>query len=142
MTIPNLVLVELETKIIEKGESVLVDKQIEPKEIANIHVEMADGSTKTLSATRIPEFPNFQIRACAYVEASDMFPSETIKSWFWENFNEVTMGDANRTLITAQDFAKHARDLDRSDLDVEDEIVDQWIEKIQELGDLYIDLEN
>lgn len=81
------------------------------------------------------------------VEATELIPAAWV-AWFWGCISEnapFSWGDNNRSLVTACDFKQHceARLLDAVDLyGACQEEIDAFLERLAELGDTYIDLEN
>lgn len=99
------------------------------------------------SHTPAPDSNALQRKTCEFVEASDLVPTEWTP-WLWSRISEdapFSWGDNNRSMVCACDFRRHCEDrlLDASDEeDVPQEDIDQFLERLRELGDLYIDLEN
>lgn len=79
------------------------------------------------------------IQTCEFISATDLVPEDWV-GWFWELISEnapFSWGDNNRSLITANYFAKHCEKcLDKS------KESKQFIDKLYKLKDLYIDLES
>jgi len=102
-----------------------------------------------------------KIEACAFIPVSTIIPKEWFL-WFWEVVSETrppfSCGDCNRSMVTASEFKAYiekALDVDEPDLDCGesafDEIDEQgftyaeysrYITLLEDLGELYIDLEN
>ena len=97
------------------------------------------------------------VRATEFVHLSDLVP-EQWKDWFYPQFsetNEVTFGDANRTMITAEYLADIVQDMDiggvtksqtKNYIEIEDNTTEsamrEWLKKVRRLGQIYVDLEN
>lgn len=89
-----------------------------------------------------------KLQSCQFISASAIVP-ESWKGWFWEHFSEgapFSWGDNNRTLVVAEDFARHAENF-VDDFMEEGDLTDRrdyekWIESIYALNQTYIDLEN
>ena len=82
--------------------------------------------------------------ACCFIEVSDLVPKSWV-SWFWSLISEQSpfdWGNNNRTLVTADAFADHceARLLDCDE--TSQAAKTKFLNKLRELGQRYIDLEN
>jgi hypothetical protein len=84
---------------------------------------------------------------CEFVEATELIPSEW-DGWFWGKISDnapFSWGDNNRSMVCACDFRRHCEDqlLDFDDDEgAPQEEIDQFLEMLGELGELYVDLEN
>lgn len=85
-----------------------------------------------------------------YIELSDLVP-EDWKSWFYNVLsctNQVSYGDANRTLVTGERLANIVDNLydmimdETDDTNLSEKEIDDWINAVRELGNMYVDLEN
>jgi len=102
---------------------------------------------KEMSKKRIVKGQSITFNDTEFVEATDLVPKK-MRSWFWDRFSEnasFSFGDNNRTLITAERFADHAKDV--MEMAVEDgcatqEEADKFLAVLEALGQTYIDLEN
>lgn len=82
---------------------------------------------------------------CTYVEASDLVP-KTWRPWFWTCISTnapFSWGGNNRSLVTASDFAQHCD----TALELHGDAVTpstrtRFLNKLRELGETYVDLEN
>jgi hypothetical protein len=82
-----------------------------------------------------------------FIEGSDIVPKGW-RDWFWGQFSEnapFSWGDNNRTFITAQRFHNHA--IDVLEMAVDDGAITKkeaklFLDKLDKLGQTYIDLEN
>jgi len=84
-----------------------------------------------------------QKETCEFIPAVSIVPRKWDK-WFWTLFTEdadFSFGDNNRSLITAERFADHCRDLDLVENSSRKE-VDKFMTMLTELDQTYIDLEN
>lgn len=110
----------------------------------------ADGIRKELGpeghlylAVTTPKIDKF----CVFTEVSSLVPEEWTE-WFWSCVSEdapFSWGSNNRSMVTASDFACHCKDVllnASADQRVPQEEIDTFLEKLRELGDSYIDLEN
>jgi hypothetical protein len=80
-----------------------------------------------------------KVQTCEFVSATDLVS----RSWdcgFWETISDnapFSWGDNNRSMVTASDFANHCEQkLDDSPKHK------NWLKKIRNLGEMYIDLES
>jgi hypothetical protein len=86
-----------------------------------------------------------RIRVCKteFVEVTDLVPKQW-GSWFYEcisNNAPFSWGDNNRSMVTAECFARHCEDrLD--DVPTTQGAIREWFKKVYGLGQMYIDLEN
>ena len=85
-----------------------------------------------------------KIHQCRFVEVSDLVPKSWV-DWFWGLISEnapFSWGDNNRSMVTADDFARYCEErLDGVD-DVSEAAKRRWLDSIYALGQTYIDLEN
>lgn len=80
---------------------------------------------------------------CEFVSASSLVPTAWA-GWFWEPVSEgasFSWGDNNRSMVTARRFKDHCS-LVLAHVDVEPRDVEYFLEKLEALGETYIDLEN
>ena len=102
-----------------------------------------------------------KIEVCSFIPVSTIIPKEW-RLWFWEAVTETTpsfsWGDCNRSMVTASEFRRHieeALDVDEPDVDSGESLSDKldgrnftyeeyssYITFLENLGELYIDLEN
>lgn len=92
-----------------------------------------------------------KIETCKFVPASQVVP-KAWQNWFWELFSEdapFTWGDNNRSMITPEQFADHAKEclefVDDEHIDGYDpQDVNDWLAEIEKLGkkNVLIDMEN
>lgn len=88
-----------------------------------------------------------KIQTCNYVEATSLVPEQWV-GWFWATISDnapFSWGDNNRSMVTASSFRQHCEDrlLDASDDEgVPQEEIDQFLQVLMDLGEIYIDLEN
>jgi hypothetical protein len=86
-----------------------------------------------------------KVETCQFIRATNLVPKNW-HNWFFYLFSEdapFSWGDNNRTLITAERFYNHAKDiLDSDDLQASKKNKDNFLKKIKNLGSTYIDLEN
>lgn len=100
-----------------------------------------DSRTSPRSASSLPRM------TCEFIEATELVPREW-DSWFWCSFSENApfgFGDNNRTMVCASDFKAHCEDVlsdALSEQDVSQEDIDQFLGMLDELGSMYVDLEN
>ena len=84
------------------------------------------------------------VHATEFIRITDLVPENWIH-WFFGKLsetNKVTWGDANRTMITADFLADIVSDMD---LDIEETTEGarrEWVKKVRNLGQMYVDLEN
>jgi hypothetical protein len=97
-------------------------------------------------------YNNIAVKACLFVELSDLVPSNW-EDWFWSAISDsapFSWGDNNRSLVCASDFKDHAENvisMFSSDYDEDVDAptqheIDDFINKLNDLGNTYIDLEN
>ena len=87
---------------------------------------------------------------CKFIPISKLVPKKWM-GWFYDVISQnapFTWGDNNRTLITANRLANHAKecldndlDNDHDDLTTQKE-ADKWVAEVRKLGATLIDLEN
>jgi len=81
-----------------------------------------------------------KIHTCKFVLLSTLIPANWAAQGFYEKISDnapFSWGDNNRSMVDAQAFADHCQDrLDDSAK------VREWLKKIRNLGQTYIDLEN
>ena len=86
-----------------------------------------------------PMKKTIKVQTCDFVSATDIVPRGWDK-WFWESISEnapFSWGDNNRSLVTANDFARHCEQC------LDDSVkVKRFLKKVRDLGDMYIDLES
>lgn len=85
------------------------------------------------------------VHATEFVRVSDVVPKHWGKQGFWEAISEsadFTWGDANRTMITAEHFADHCERFEADEVGTTVGAYREWLNKIRNLGQMYIDLEN
>ena len=78
------------------------------------------------------------------VEITSLVP-EHWASWFYAVISEdapFSWGDNNRTLVTAERLHDHCADRLADVEDVNEMDIDNFLRKLEELGQTYIDLEN
>lgn len=92
--------------------------------------------------------PRPGVEVCEFVPVSEVVPEEW-REWFWAELSEdapFSWGDNNRSLVTASDFKQHCRKtfgaIDVSDHGVSQEVVDHFLEVLDDLGTMYLDLES
>ena len=75
----------------------------------------------------------------------------TWDDWFWSLISDsapFSWGDNNRSIVTAERFARHAESCMSSDPDLCEykgtlkRAYRNWLDDVRKLGDTYIDLEN
>lgn len=88
-----------------------------------------------------------EIKATPFVEMTALVP----KSWgFWffglmSESAPFSWGDNNRTLVTAERVHEHCSgflEMAGEDYGIDQSEIDSFLRVLEELGDLYIDLEN
>jgi hypothetical protein len=84
-----------------------------------------------------------EVEMTAFVPASEIIQGEPAGT-FWDFFSSgapFTWGDNNRSMVTASDFLRH---LDACD--IENDVPKGWLLEVrsilEELGEIYVDLEN
>lgn len=86
-------------------------------------------------------------KTCEFIEVSALVPAHW-RSWFWGTISEdapFSWGDNNRSLVTACDFRRHCDDrlLDAAaNHGARQEDIDQFLNLLKYLGEIYLDLEN
>jgi len=87
-----------------------------------------------------------EIHTVKFIHASDIIP-ESWGTWFWSllaNSNDITFGDMNHSIITAERFMAEFNSIMECEDDVPDDeidLVDKKIQSIIDMKDIYISLE-
>jgi len=87
-----------------------------------------------------------KIETCEFVPVTALVPKKW-RNWFYEcisNNAPFSWGDNNHSMVDAQTFADHCENrLDEpKDYGITQKAVNQFISKIRDMGQMYIDLEN
>ena len=89
----------------------------------------------------------FPVLQCEFVEGTSLIP-EGWDTWFWGRISEdapFSWGDNNRSMVTACDFKRYCEErlLDAADEEgIPQEDIDQFLEALESLDAMYVDLEN
>ena len=90
----------------------------------------------------------FIVETIKFIPITKLVP-EKWQGWFYDMLSQnapFSWGDNNRSIITATRLANHAEDcldIEQHDADtITQAEVDEWVEEVRKLGDMYIDLEN
>ena len=101
----------------------------------------------TAIVRRIGHKRRIPVRSTEFVEVTNLVPIKWT-DWFWSSISEnapFSWGDNNRSFVDAQSFANHCEDR-IFDLNTEESTTygarREWLKKIRNLGQMYIDLEN
>ena len=85
-----------------------------------------------------------KIQTCKFIAATDLVPKKW-SNWFWAQFSSnapFSWGDNNRTLITAERFLSHCDTDVELPKNIKDKEYIEFSQRLQKLGQTYIDLEN
>jgi hypothetical protein len=82
------------------------------------------------------------VRATEFIEVTDLVPSQW-HTWFFTQLSEsgkITWGEANRTMIPAEYLADIVEEMGFNE--TTDGAMREWLKKVRNLGQIYVDLEN